>query len=31
LYFRAPASVVDPIADFLYGLGIDVCAIVRCR
>ncbi len=30
LYFFAPASVVDPIADFLNGLGIDVCNIVSC-
>jgi hypothetical protein len=24
VYFFAPASIVDPIADFLAGLGIDV-------
>jgi len=30
LYFFAPASIVDPIADFMNGLGIDVCNIVSC-
>ncbi len=30
LYFLAPASIVDPIADFFKALGIDVCRIVTC-